>query len=390
MKIYEIGTGYTPIPARMGAATEIVVEELTRAFLKQGQQVQIMDIAADDRLQTDLPIREIFIPKCFRGTDVKLGVIHKLKRVAYSIALADELRKLLKETVEPVILHFHNQYNLFFFLKLVSSRLRKKAVISYTVHSYIWPDKWENIRGIIKKRYFQEVFCVQNADCVLVLNEKTAEHFTERLGVSQAVIHKIGNGVNTDVYRILPKTQRDMLRENMGLKDKKVLLQVGSVCERKNQLGAVQALKEYLRSRRDVMYVYAGGIIDAEYQRKIVKFAEDNGISDQVCYLGELCPGEILNQYYNIADATLFPSQIESFGLVIIESLASGTRVLLSDTPQFKLQSGYSIFRSEGELVSLLDQLLLDRITEIQARNEVEKFYSWKKIAEDHLRIWNR
>ena len=28
MKIYEIGTGYTPIPARMGAATEIVVEEV--------------------------------------------------------------------------------------------------------------------------------------------------------------------------------------------------------------------------------------------------------------------------------------------------------------------------------------------------------------------------
>ena len=35
MKIYEIGTGYTPIPARISAATEIVVEELTKAFLKQ-------------------------------------------------------------------------------------------------------------------------------------------------------------------------------------------------------------------------------------------------------------------------------------------------------------------------------------------------------------------
>ena len=60
MTIYEIGTGYTPIPARMGAATEIVVEELTRAFQKQNAPVQIIDIKAKDRPATDLPIREVY------------------------------------------------------------------------------------------------------------------------------------------------------------------------------------------------------------------------------------------------------------------------------------------------------------------------------------------
>ena len=41
MKIYEIGTGYTPIPAQMGAATEIVVEELSTRLVKKGHQVDI-------------------------------------------------------------------------------------------------------------------------------------------------------------------------------------------------------------------------------------------------------------------------------------------------------------------------------------------------------------
>ena len=50
MKIYEIGTGYTPIPAKMGAATEIVVEELAKSFQKKGKDVTILDIKADDRL----------------------------------------------------------------------------------------------------------------------------------------------------------------------------------------------------------------------------------------------------------------------------------------------------------------------------------------------------
>ena len=102
MKIYEIGTGYTPIPARMGAATEIVVEELTRAFLKQNISVEIVDIASNDRIAHCLPIREVRVPGCFLGTDVQLGIMHKLKRVVYSIALAGELKKipvwLLKNT----------------------------------------------------------------------------------------------------------------------------------------------------------------------------------------------------------------------------------------------------------------------------------------------------
>ena len=46
MKLYEIGTGYTPIPAQMGAATEIVVEGLTRAFQKLNVPVEIIDIKA--------------------------------------------------------------------------------------------------------------------------------------------------------------------------------------------------------------------------------------------------------------------------------------------------------------------------------------------------------
>ena len=39
MKVYEIGTGYTPIPANIGAATEIVVEELTKSMMKKGIDV---------------------------------------------------------------------------------------------------------------------------------------------------------------------------------------------------------------------------------------------------------------------------------------------------------------------------------------------------------------
>ena len=388
MKIYEIGTGYTPIPARMGAATEIVVEELVKAFRKHGEDIVLLDIQAQERKANNLPITEVPVPGCFSGTDVKLGVMHKLKRVVYSVALAGKLSKILRASKEEVLLHFHNQYNLFFFLKLVPAKIRAKAKIAYTVHSYIWPAPWDEIKETVQKRYFQEITCVQNADYVLVLNDMTADHFTRYLGVPAQRIHKIGNGVNTDVYSILPRDEISRIKRELGFDGNRVIFQVGSVCDRKNQLGAAEMLKHYLKANPDVVYAYAGGIIDPEYQVRLEQLAAENGLKDQIRYVGELCPGEELNKYYNAASLTVFPSKLESFGLVIIESLSAGTPVLLANKPLFALENDCSVYTSEEEFVSCVDELLCAERHAEAGRAEVCRAYSWDKVAADHLEIW--
>ena len=390
MKLYEIGTGYTPIPARMGAATEIVVQGLTRAFQQLNMPVEIIDIKATERADTDLPIQEVWVPVCFSGTDVKLGLMHKLKRVVYSLCLTAKLQKLLKGAEEETVLHFHNQYNLFFFLKLTPRKLRAKARIAYTVHSYIWPDEWEKIEETVRKRYFQEIYCVQHADDVLVLNDKTAEHFVQRLGVAPERIHKIGNGVDTDAYRILEQAEADAFRKEQNLDGKKIIFQVGSVCDRKNQLGAVKMLTSYLQQHPETVYLYAGGVIDEAYQQEIMDYAARQNIAGQIRYAGELCPGKMLNLYYNAADVTVFPSKIESFGLVIIESLCAGTPVLLSGKPLFALESGYHIYCSEEELVQLVDHLLQNPCERDHVRAEAAENYGWHNVAKTHLHIWQR
>ncbi len=386
MKIYEIGTGYTPIPARMGAATEIVVEELTRSFRKMGEDVEIIDIAADSRAENDLPITEVKVPSAFRKNDVSLGIVHKLKRVVYSVCLASKLKKILKKSEERVVLHFHNQYNMFFFLKLSSKKLRKKALMAYTVHSYIWGTKWEDIESTVKKRYFQEVACVRNADVVMVLNDITTDHFVRHLSVDKNRIVKVINGVNTEKYAPLDKARIEEIKNSMNLKDKKVIFQVGSVCDRKNQLGAVSMLADYLKEHKDVVYMYAGGVIDEEYKKSIDTLADENGITEQVVYAGELSPGKELNEYYNIADCSVFTSNLESFGLVIIEAISSGTPVILSNNLMFDLSSGYSIYNSEKEFTKLVDTVLNSGgNTDFDAKEVIEK-YSWDSVAEGYLK----
>ena len=389
MKIYEIGTGYTPIPAQMGAATEIVVEELTRSFVKMGEDVEIIDIAADLREANDLPITEVKVPSMFRKNDVSLGIVHKLKRVIYSVKLASKLKKILKNTDEKVVLHFHNQYNMFFFLKLTSKKLRKKALMAYTVHSYIWGTEWEKIKATVKKKYFQEVACVKNADLILVLNDITIDHFVKHLSVEENKIIKVINGVNIEKYSPLPQEKIKELKCSVDLDDKKVIFQVGSVCERKNQLGSVKMLTEYLFEHPDVVYMYAGGVIDAEYQQFIDDYAKENGISSQVRYVGELAPGKQLNSYYNMADCCVFTSTLESFGLVIIEAISSGTPVVIGGNLMFELNGGYSMYHTDEEFVDEVDTILNKGKSINDEISPVLEKYSWDSVARIHSSLFN-
>ncbi len=389
MKIYEIGTGYTPIPAQIGAATEIVVEDLTRSFIKHKYDVEIIDVSAEKRVDSDLPIVEVKVPSVFTKKDVSLGIMHKLKRVVYSLALTRKLKKILKNANEKIVLHFHNQYNLFFFLKLASKKLRNKAIIGYTVHSYVWNEEWGKIEDTVNKRYFQEIYCVKNADAVFVLNDVTKEHFVNRLQVNGEKIYKVLNGVNVERYLSLGDVEIANLKNEHGLNGKKMLFQVGSVCERKNQLGTVKMLSDYLKNHRDVVYMYAGGVIDAEYKQKIDDFSKENGISEQVLYVGELSPGAQLNKYYNMASCSVFTSARESFGLVIIEAIITGTPVVLAGNLTFDSNDGSRVYNNPEEFVLLVDSIVNGDIGWFDCKSIREK-YNWDTVSKTYTDVFER
>ena len=396
MKIFEIGTGYTSIPARMGAATEIVVAELTNSFLKLSKDVTIVDIKDKNRLETELPIVEAYMPQFFSSTDTTLGVVHKLKRVLYSISLTYKLHGLIRKCKDKdIVLHFHNQYNLFFFLKLTPASIRKRVKIAYTVHSYIWFGKWEDIKDTISRRYFQEVYCCQHADKVFVLNEIVANMLREHYGVDASKIINIINGVNTDVYT---GTQDDeaavkAIKHDYHLDGKNIVIQVGSVCDRKNQLSTLKLLAPLMKRDKSLAFIYAGGIIDAEYEQQIQDFAKSEGIQDNVHYMGEVAPGKQLNHLYAISKCAFMNSKSEAFALVIAEALAARRPIFINEAIMQSLvflgkNQGNGIVRVTDSFESDLHRLLTDdsyyRELQERGRKFIEKEYSWDVAAKQY------
>ena len=185
----------------------------------------------------------------------------------------------------------------------------------------------------------------------------------------------------------------DKIEESLkkhGLNGKKVIFQVGSVCERKNQLFAVKSLSEYLKNNRDVVYMYAGGIIDSEYKQKIDNYAQENGIEKQVIYVGELTPGQQLNEYYNMASCCVFTATHEAFSLVIIEAITAGTPVILANNLKFDFDNCYRVYNNAAEFVSLVDAVVKANELSWFDYSETRKRFAWDAVSFAYLDVFCR
>ena len=398
MKYFEIATGYTSIPAKIGAATEKDVEGQTKSMVKMGYDVSIVDIRDKHRAPTNLPIIDVWMPQFFNSNKVvSLGFIHKVKRVLYSLSLTHKLHKIIKDNnKQEIYLHFHNQYNMFFFMKFSRKSLLKNVNIGYTVHSYIWYGKFEDIKETIRKRYFQEVFCCQNADRVFVLNDVVTKMLVENYNINKEKIRKIFNGVDTDVYdeNIVTSSDIDNAKAKYGLSNYNIILQVGSICPRKNQLLSLELLLPILKQRDDIAFAYAGGIIDMEYAEKIQNMAKKNGLENRVKYCGEVSPGNDLNILYAMSKFTIFNSSAEAYGLVITESLSVSRPVfvnehLIKSISYWKENEGLGIIRISEDFEQIVNRLLDDndyyQDMKIKSRNVAYDKLSWDAATRLHM-----
>lgn len=397
MKYFEIATGYTSIPAKIGAATEKDVEGQTKSMVKMGYDVDIVDICDKYRAKTNLPIIDVYMPQFFNSNKVvSLGFIHKLKRVLYSISLTYKLHSLIKSTADSIYLHFHNQYNMFFFMKLTPKSLLKNVTIGYTVHSYIWYGKYEDIKEIIRKRYFQEVYCCQKADTIFVLNDVVTKMLVDNYQINPKKIKKIFNGVDTDVYdeNLVPQEEIENLKKHYHLDNKTVILQIGSICPRKNQLKSLELLLPLMHENPDIAFAYAGGVIDETYAQSITGKAKEEGVEDRVVYCGEVSPGEELNKHYAMSKVTIMNSNAESYGLVITESLSVSRPVflnsdLIESINYWKDNEGEGIIRITPNFKSDLKRILEDtqyyKSMKVKARRLAYDKLSWDASTRLHM-----
>lgn len=223
---------------------------------------------------------------------------------------------------------------------------------------------------------------------------------------------QVANGVDTQRYRREPQAHDDRLRRYLGLHQGHgpVLLAVGGIEARKNTLAILRAFIALRATRPDAQLVVAGGAslldhraehaaFDAPLQASGLRVARGAGPHDaraDVIVTGAL-PDADMPSLYRLADALLFPSLKEGFGLVVLEALASGTPAVVSRIAPFTEHL-------DGSVVSWCDPLDVDSIVaaglhaldptcradSIRAAQPLLARYGWAASAAHHIELYRR
>jgi glycosyltransferase involved in cell wall biosynthesis len=120
-------------------------------------------------------------------------------------------------------------------------------------------------------------------------------------------------------------------REKLGLApDRLVLVSVGGLCARKNQLFLVEQLPSLVRTYPTLVLLLVGPVLDMAYQGSITKRIAELGLEDNVRFCGQT---DRPWDFYAAADIMVFASRMEGFGTVVIEAMAYGLPVVAWHLP---------------------------------------------------------
>jgi D-inositol-3-phosphate glycosyltransferase len=236
------------------------------------------------------------------------------------------------------------------------------------------------------------------ADRILALTAADRDLMSRLYGVSPERVAVIPAGVDTGLFRPLDKAQA---RQALGLDRQKVLLFVGRIEPLKGidiLLRAVPILEEHRRVR--VLIAGADSYSDDESlpdggseQSRLESLARGLGLADAVSFLGPV-EHERLPLYYSAADVCVIPSFYESFGMVAVEAMASGTPVVASRVGglQATVQDGVTGYLIPWQcpepfaerLEVLLGNEALARGLGAAGRAAMER-YTWGRIAGEVL-----
>jgi glycosyltransferase-like protein len=155
----------------------------------------------------------------------------------------------------------------------------------------------------------------------------------------QISAHRVTNGINLDRFSAIPNGQESALVQTLQLTGKPIYLTVGGIEPRKNSIALLTAFAQILAQLPTAQLVIAGGATLFDYQPYRVEFFAVADRLNIVVGKSLILPGILsddeLATLYRTADAFLFPSTTEGWGLVIFEAIASGLPVVTANCSPF-------------------------------------------------------
>jgi len=355
--------------------------EMARAVARLGHEVSIYTTNQDGPGELAVPVDR---PVYRDGVEIRYFPIQSPRFWGTSLPLARALRQKIP-AVDLVHLH-----SLYLFHNLVAGYYCRRYAIPYLMRPQGTLDPYIYRRHRWRKRLMEIWFEDNNIRRAAALHFTTAEEAELAAPFTfQTPGLVVPLGIDSSELALLPEAGRfrDRYPE---LGDKHIILFFGRVNFKKGLDILVRAFGVVARRREDVHLVIAGPDNEG-WGDKVRTWLSEAGLLARTTFTGMLLGPEKLAV---LRDAEMFvlPSYSENFGIAVIEAMAAGLPVIISDKVNIwrEVQAGGAgrVIPCEAgplaeQILELLAQPELARQMGRNGRTLVQERFQWPRIAQN-------
>jgi glycosyltransferase-like protein len=209
---------------------------------------------------------------------------------------------------------------------------------------------------------------------------------------------RVINGIDPQRFAPSPAAEQLRLQQRLRLQGNPIYLTVGGIEPRKNSIALLTAFSQVLQTYPQAQLVIAGGdtFFDySPYREQFFATLQELEIPADALVLPGVVADDELPVLYRCADAFVFPSLKEGWGLVVMEAIASQLPVITSHFPPF------TEFLTPDQAL-LVDPTSVDAIayamrqiiqpymaqTLVYHSQSVLAEYTWTRAAQMHLECY--
>ena len=230
----------------------------------------------------------------------------------------------------------------------------------------------------------------RHARMIICPSESTKRATVRLFGIEPERCRVIPHGVETEFALPASVAVKADVKARYGLPDR-YLLQLGTVQPRKNYVTSLRALARIPPQQR--MPLIVAGAFGWKYDA-VVDAVRELDLRQWVRFVGYAVMPD-LPALYQMAQAVLFPSLDEGFGLPLLEAFAAGTPVVASNAGAIPEVAGDAALLSAPEDVEALAVNLLRLLTDRSLRDRQvaagrarAALYTWSASAAAHRDVY--
>jgi glycosyltransferase involved in cell wall biosynthesis len=229
------------------------------------------------------------------------------------------------------------------------------------------------------------------ADRLIAISEETRRTMIEE-GASPESISLIPNGLDTGFFRPPDLEERRAVRARYGYgPDDVVVIYVGRLVFRKRVDLLLSAFARLGQESAGKCAIVGGG----SKLNDLKALAKGLGLDERVRFVG---PVDNVRDFYWLGDVFVLPSQFEGLPVALLEGMACGMAVLVTECPGnlVVVTDGVNGLTSAVDdedhlaqrLARLMGDAMLRRTLGEEARRTVLERYSMQAVSEAHLRVY--